>query len=165
MDVVEEIKTRVDIEQVVGEHVDLRRSGSSLKGLCPFHTEKTASFYVFPATGTFRCFGCGQGGDVFTFVQSYEKVDFREALKSLADRAGIELPDERERQKQVEENARTYQANEAASEFWRDQLKGAAGKPAQAYLYKRKLSPALQVSFSLGYATDSRHALHDSLSR
>jgi len=163
MDAVEEIKARVDIEQLVGERVDLKRSGSALKGLCPFHTEKTPSFYVFPSQGRFHCFGCQRGGDVLSFVQEFDKVDFREALKRLAGRAGVDLPDERERQKQVEENSRLYQANEAAVEFFRDQLKENVGKPAQAYLYKRKLSAPLQVSFGLGYAPDNRRALRDAL--
>ena len=163
MDAVEEIKSRVDIETLVGQHVDLKRSGAALKGLCPFHQEKTPSFYVFPARGSFHCFGCGQGGDVFTFVQNYEKVEFREALTRLASRAGVELPDERERRKLSEENSRLFQANDAALEFFRDQLKSDTGKPGQAYLYKRKLSAPLQVEFALGFAPDSRRALRDSL--
>lgn len=163
MDAVEEVKARVDIEQLVGQYVDLKRSGASLKGLCPFHQEKTPSFHVFPARGSFHCFGCGVGGDVFTFLQNYEKLDFREALRRLASRAGVELPEEQERRRQVEEHGRLYGANEAALEFFRDQLKGAGGKLAQNYLYKRKLSAPIQVSFGLGYAPESRHALSEAL--
>ncbi len=163
MDAVEEIKSRVDIEQLVGERVDLRRSGTALKGLCPFHTEKTPSFFVFPTSGNYKCFGCGQGGDIFTFVETSEKVEFRDALKLLAERAGVELPDERERQRAVEENARLFQANEAAVEFFREQLKRPEGKPAQTYLHKRKLSAPLQVTFGLGYAPEGRHGLHQAL--
>jgi DNA primase len=164
MDAVEEVKSRLDIEQVVGPHVDLKRSGSGLKGLCPFHSEKTPSFYVFPARGTFHCFGCGQGGDILTFVQNYDRVDFREALHRLASRAGIELPDERVRQQRVEENARLYQANEAAAEFFREQLGSAAGKRAAAYLNSRKISARARHAFGIGYAADGRHVLSEALS-
>jgi DNA primase len=165
MDAVEEIKAKLSIEQVVGERVDLKRSGTALKGLCPFHSEKTPSFFVFPSSGNYKCFGCGQGGDIFTFLQTSEKLEFREVLQQLAQRAGVELPDERERIKQVEEHARLFQANEAAVEFFRDQLKGPAGKPAQAYFYKRMISVPLQVTFGLGYAPDSRRALRDALNQ
>lgn len=165
MDAVEEVKARLDIEQVVGQHVDLKRSGSGLKGLCPFHTEKTPSFYVFPARGTFHCFGCGQGGDILTFVQNYDKVDFREALHQLAARAGVELPDEQARKQQVEENARLFQANEAAAEFFRDELKTTSGKRAAAYLAGRSIEPSAQHAFGLGYAPDTRHSLHEALAK
>lgn len=165
MDAVEEVKSRLDIEQVVGQHVDLRRSGSGLKGLCPFHSEKTPSFFVFPGRGTFHCFGCGQGGDILTFVQAYEKVDFREALHRLADRAGIELPDEQLRRQQTEEHARLYQANEAAAEYFRDELKSPAGKRAVAYLANRSISIEAQHRFSLGYAPASLRGLQEALAK
>lgn len=165
MDAVDEIKARLDVEQVIGPHVDLKRSGSGLKGLCPFHAEKTPSFYVFPARGTFHCFGCGQGGDILTFVQNFEKVDFREALHQLARQAGVQLPDERARQQQVDENARLYGANEAAAEFFRDALKAAAGKRALAYLESRGISTQIQHNFGIGYAPDARCVLMDALGR
>lgn len=163
MDVVEEVKARLRIEDVVGQYVDLKRSGSSLKGLCPFHSEKTPSFHVFPSTGTFHCFGCGQGGDLLTFVESHEKVDFREALHRLANRAGVDLPDERTRHEQVEAHTRLYQANEAAVKFFRDQLKTAQGKRAAAYLTQREISPQSQHLFGLGCAPDARRSLRDAL--
>src|SRR5213593_4159312 len=89
--VVEEIKARLDVAEVVSPYVALKRSGRSLKGLCPFHGEKTPSFYVFPETGTWKCFGCGEGGDIFSFVQKREQLEFAEALRVLSARAGVEL--------------------------------------------------------------------------
>jgi len=82
---VDRIKQLSDIMSVIGRHIDLKQSGSSLKGLCPFHNEKTPSFHVFPGTGTWHCFGCGAGGDVITFVMRYGNLTFREALEELAD--------------------------------------------------------------------------------
>ena len=88
---VDEIKRRIDIADVVGQAVALKRAGRIFKGLCPFHGEKTPSFVVFPESGTWRCFGCSQGGDLFTFVMKHEGLEFGEALRSLAERAGVEL--------------------------------------------------------------------------
>src|SRR5438067_11704571 len=93
---IEEIKARLDLAEIVGAAVPLKRSGRSMKGLCPFHAEKTPSFYVFPDSGTWKCFGCGEGGDIFTFVQKRENLEFGEALRSLATRAGVELAERRE---------------------------------------------------------------------
>lgn len=163
MDAVEEVKARLSIEQVAGEHVDLKRAGSGLKGLCPFHTEKTPSFYVFPARGTFHCFGCGQGGDILTFVQMYDKLDFREALQRLAERAGVELPDERVRQQRAEANTRLYQATEIAAEIFRDALSNPSGNHAREYLAGRRIPQQSQHAFGLGFASDGRLALHDAL--
>ncbi|HZT96046.1 MAG TPA: DNA primase [Chloroflexota bacterium] len=163
MDAVEEVKSRLSIEQVVGERVDLKRSGTGLKGLCPFHQEKTPSFYVSPARGTFHCFGCGQGGDILTFVQTYEKLDFREALRRLADRAGVELPDESQRREQASANDRLYQVNQVAAEIFRDGLKTPAGREALKYLEKRGIPAQVQHAFGIGFAGGSelRLALAD----
>src|SRR5579884_2146301 len=133
MDSVEEVKARLGIEEVVGQYVELKRSGSGLRGLCPFHQEKTPSFYISPSRGTYHCFGCGEGGDIFSFLQAYEKIDFREALRRLADRAGVELVDDRARIQQAEENQRLYQANAAALEHFRDALVSSQGRRAARY--------------------------------
>ncbi len=164
-DAVEEVKARLSIETIVGEHVELKRSGAGFKGLCPFHGEKTPSFYVSPARGTFHCFGCGQGGDILTFVQNIDKVDFREALGKLAGRAGVELPDDSARREQASVNDRLYAANASAAEFFRDQLKSGPGKRATAYLADRKLPPGIQHIFGLGFAPQSRTALLEDLSK
>ena len=89
-----ELKSRNDIESVVGGYVNLKRAGSLMKGLCPFHGEKTPSFTVYPGNGSFYCFGCGAGGDVITFVRKIENLDYMEALKFLADRAGLAMPED-----------------------------------------------------------------------
>ncbi|MEK7500322.1 MAG: CHC2 zinc finger domain-containing protein, partial [Patescibacteria group bacterium] len=91
----EQIKERINIADVVGEHVKLKAAGQSLKGLCPFHAEKTPSFIVTPRKASWHCFGCSEGGDIFSFVQKMEGIDFPTALKLLADRAGVKLPDRR----------------------------------------------------------------------
>jgi DNA primase len=163
VDVVQEIKARVPIEEVVGEYVDLRRSGASYKGLCPFHVEKTPSFYVSPARGTFHCFGCGQGGDVLSFVQAIEKLEFRDALRKLAERAGIQLEDRVTQQEEVTLHKRLYAANAMASEFFRDRLRSSIGERARLYLAQRQLSAEVQLAFSLGYAPATRAALLDHL--
>ena len=90
-DAVAEVRDRTEIVDLVSNYVQLRKTGRSYKGLCPFHQEKTPSFVVFPESGNFHCFGCGRGGDVFTFYMGVERVEFREALQELAKRAGIEL--------------------------------------------------------------------------
>src|SRR5258706_829161 len=88
---IERIKQKLDIVDEIGAVVPVRKSGKAFKGLCPFHGERTPSFYVFPETGTWRCFGCNEGGDVFTFVEKQQGLDFRDALAQLAERAGIAL--------------------------------------------------------------------------
>jgi DNA primase len=89
---VDQLKERLPIEEVVGRKVRLARSGGQYKGLCPFHTEKTPSFYVHPGRNTFKCFGCGKGGDIITFVRETEGLSFLEALAILADQAGVQMP-------------------------------------------------------------------------
>src|SRR5437588_9295379 len=93
VDPVEEIKSRLPIEDLVGRYVDLKRSGASFKGLCPFHQEKTPSFYVTPRLGTYKCFGCGRGGDIFSFVMEMEHESFPDALRHLAEQANVALPE------------------------------------------------------------------------
>ena len=90
-DAVADVRDRTDIVDLVSDYVQLKKAGRNFKGLCPFHQEKTPSFIVFPDSGNFKCFGCGKGGDVFTFYKEVERVDFREALEELARRAGVEL--------------------------------------------------------------------------
>jgi len=125
MDPVEEIKSRLSIEDVVGRVVDLKRSGSSLKGLCPFHGEKTPSFHVHPDRGFFKCFGCGAGGDVITFVCKLENLTFPEAARMLAQRAGIELEPETPQSARVRsERESIYEANSLAAEFFEKAVSG-----------------------------------------
>src|SRR5215210_5597687 len=135
---VEEIKARLDVADLVGQSVALKRSGRSFKGLCPFHGEKTPSFYVFPETGTWKCFGCGEGGDVFTFVQKRENLDFAEALRTLAARAGVELPSRERRSPEVQQaQDRLLSVLAAAEMYFKATLAGTGGAAAREYLRNR----------------------------
>src|SRR5438067_12413570 len=118
-DVIAEIKQRLDIETIVGETVRLSRAGRNLKGLCPFHSEKTPSFVVYPKDGSYHCFGCGQGGDILTFVMKTEGLDFRGALEKLGMRAGVELKPRAE--------------HEVAEDRARERLKEACASSAAFY--------------------------------
>lgn len=168
MTVVDEIKARLDIVEVVSETVKLRRSGHSYTGFCPFHPNtKTPAFAVFPDSGTWRCFGqCNEGGDIFKFVMKREGWDFAEALKYLAKKAGVELepmtPERREREDEFEMLRNIL---EQSVRFYQSQLlKTPAGKPALDYLLKRGITHESIEKFELGYAPDSYEALLGHLS-
>ncbi len=139
MNEIEEVKSRLDIAEVVGQYVQLQKAGRSLKGLCPFHTEKTPSFIVTPERQTWHCFGaCGTGGDVISFVMKKEGLDFPEALKSLADRAGVKLPERTTTRADTRKYERLYAANEAAAIWFRQLLtEGDAASGVRAYLEQR----------------------------
>lgn len=150
---IEQIKAQLDIAEVIGAHVPLKRSGRSFKGLCPFHAEKTPSFYVFPETGTWKCFGCGEGGDVFSFVQRQANLEFGEALRLLAARAGVALPErERSAPEARAREERLLSALAAAATYFRAALTGAAGALARAYLEERGVNAETIERFGLGYA-------------
>ncbi|HEX6506977.1 MAG TPA: DNA primase [Chloroflexota bacterium] len=163
MDAVEEIKSRLSIEDVVGRTVDLKRSGSGLKGLCPFHQEKTPSFYVSPSRGTYHCFGCNKGGDIFTFVMETERVPFPDAMKELAEQAGVSLP-ERETRKPSAKN-RLFEANEAAARYFATALRSAQGERARAYLDRRQFGGDAIDQFGLGYSPNGRAGLVQTLNQ
>ena len=130
MTVVDDVKSRLDILEVVSRHVSLTRSGRSHKANCPFHQEKTPSFFVFPDRQSWRCYGaCATGGDVFSFVMRAENLDFGQALKSLADQAGVALPTQERRAGQQA----AVQANDAALVYFRELLDSAQGAEARAY--------------------------------
>ncbi len=146
------IKERLLIETLVGERVALRRSGRNLIGLCPFHKEKSPSFLVSPERGTFHCFGCGAGGDIFRFYMLINKVEFPEALQALAARAGVELDPETARRKASE--ARGYDVLQAVSLYFQQALAASSGKNARDYLAKRGLTQATVERFALGFLPD-----------
>src|ERR1700712_2481151 len=130
------IRERVRIEDVVGDYVQLRRAGAdSLKGLCPFHDEKSPSFHVRPNHGHFHCFGCGEGGDVYTFLQKLEHVSFVEAIEMLADRVGYTITytgaSTTNVQRDKGSRSRLIAANAAAQEFYAEELKSAEAEPAR----------------------------------
>ncbi|MFN8498142.1 MAG: DNA primase [Anaerolineae bacterium] len=162
MSVVDEIKARLDIVDVVGGYVQLKKSGRTFKGLCPFHSEKTASFLVNPERQTWHCFGaCGTGGDIFSFIQRAENVDFPGALRLLADRAGVEItPRTPATQAEDDARARLYAVNSAAAQFFNSQITHSpAAAAARAYLDRRQVDAASVERFGLGYAPDSWDAL------
>jgi len=162
MSTIDEIKDRIDIVDLVSESVKLRRSGKSYTGFCPFHhNTKTPAFAVFPDSGTWRCFGeCNEGGDIFKYVMKKEGWDFSEALKYLADRAGVTLvPQTPERQAAEEQYGRLRALLEEAGSFFHYSLiKTPAGKPVLDYLLKRGLTTQTIEMFGLGYAPDSYEA-------
>lgn len=163
MDAVAEIKRRLEIAEYVGRSVTLRKSGRNFRGLCPFHTEKTPSFYVFTDRGTWRCFGsCGEGGDLFSFVQKRENVEFPEALRLLAREAGVELSARgAERRGRAELLGSVVSA---AVDFYQQALTGEGGAAARDYLAAtRGLDAETVAQFRLGWAPDEWRALHDHL--
>src|SRR6185503_17096318 len=115
---VDQIKSRIDILTLVSSYIKLDKAGASSKGKCPFHNEKTPSFFISPGRGSYYCFGCGASGDIFTFVEEFEGLDFKGALKLLADKAGVELePYSREAKENKSEKDRLYEAMEEAAKF------------------------------------------------
>jgi DNA primase len=161
MDFVEQVKSSVDIVKVVGEYVRLRKAGGARYiGLCPFHNEKTPSFGVHPVHQFYKCFGCGEGGDVLTFIMKIDGLSFFEALKLLAERNGIPMPKRQEySDPETRQRAAIFQMHEIAVEFFRDILRGAAGAEARAYLDKRGVAPAIAEQFGIGYADGTGRSL------
>lgn len=154
-EVIEEIRSRCDIEEVIGTYVTLKRAGSNRNGLCPFHSEKTPSFTVFPATKSFYCFGCGAGGDVVTFIQKIENLDYVSALEFLANRVGITIPKTvGPAEREVVSRRRIYEMNLVAAKFFRECLfDPQTGRAGMEYLVgSRQLSPAVIKHFGLGFA-------------
>jgi len=153
MSEIEEVKARLDIADVVGQHVQLQKAGRTLKGLCPFHPEKTPSFIVSPDRQTWHCFGaCGTGGDVISFVMKHDGLDFGDALRVLAERTGVKLKERRVSEEQDRARKRLHDANEAAAEYFTRQLTTDAGKAAQAYIERRGIDEATSRAFHLGYS-------------
>ena len=163
MNPVEEIKRRLDIVEIIGESVNLQRSGRNYKAVCPFHAEKTPSFYVFPDKGTWHCFGgCATGGDIFSFVMRRDDIDFAGAVRLLAERAGVST----RRSEAVErtQRDRLRQANESTALFFQHGLYGSqAGQTALDYLTMRGVDRQTAEAFQLGYAPDSWDALREHL--
>ncbi len=155
MSVIDEIKARTDIVDIVSQYVQLKKAGKVYKGLCPFHSEKTPSFVVYPDEGRFHCFGCGADGDVFTFLEQKEGMSFGEALRVLAHKAGVELPDRRVSQEEKDARERVYSLLSAAAGWYRTQLADKVGAGAREYLVRRGITPETSELFQLGFAPDS----------
>jgi DNA primase len=162
MSVIDEVKDRLDVVDVVSDYVTLQKSGRNFKALCPFHTEKTPSFFVFPERGTWHCFGsCGIGGDVFSFIMKKEGIEFGEALKLLANRAGVTLVSKQKDQVKERLTERLYQINEAAASYYHNLLlDGETGQAARDYLKQRGISTKTIDDFQLGLSPDRWDALH-----
>lgn len=154
-DIIEEVRMKNDIVDVISQYVKLTRRGSSYFGLCPFHNEKTPSFSVTPSKQMYYCFGCGAGGNVYNFIMEYENYSFGEALSHLADRAGVELPKieySREAREKAEQRATLLEINKLAAQYFYYQLRRESGKTAYGYLTGRGLSEETIRKFGLGYS-------------
>src|SRR4030042_732750 len=158
MSVIDDVKQRLDIVQLVSEYTELQKSGRNYKASCPFHSEKTPSFFVFPERQSWHCFGaCGTGGDIFSFVMKKEGIDFGQALQLLANKAGITLVPltTPERQTQNKERERLFEINEAAAEYYHHLLLNTSkGEIARDYVAKRELSAEIIKNFQLGFAPE-----------
>ncbi|MDO4324179.1 MAG: DNA primase [Lachnospiraceae bacterium] len=162
-DIVEEVRSRNDIVDVISGYVKLQRKGSSYFGLCPFHNEKSPSFSVSPSKQMYYCFGCGAGGNVFTFVMEYENYTFPEALKLLAERAGVSLPEQEyseEARKQRDLKSSVRDINKMAARYFYYLLRSPQGTKAMQYLKGRELSDETMQKFGLGYAGPYSDALY-----
>ncbi len=160
-DAPEKIKERLSISDVLGSYIKLEKAGINYKAKCPFHNEKTPSFFVSPGRANFYCFGCGVKGDIFTFVEKFEGLDFKGALKLLAERAGISLDEFHENPALDKEKREIYQALEETTLFFEDELK--KNIEAKAYLQKRGLLPKTMKEWRIGYASAEWRALKDHL--
>ncbi len=160
-DDVREIKSRLDIADVIGDYVALKKNGQSFWGRCPFHNEKTPSFSVSPERQTFHCFGCGKGGDVFTFVMEMEHLDFRETLERLAERAGVKLEERKAASFRHGASLRDIQLQ--ALSFFKDSLMAKGGEAPRSYLKRRSLTKEDCQRFELGWAPSSWDALLNNL--
>lgn len=162
--VLDEIRDRADIVDLIGEYVDLKRSGSNYMGLCPFHSEKTPSFSVSPSKSIFKCFGCGVGGDVITFIMKRENLSFPEAVEFLADKYNVRLSEYKDENKEVRDKRnRLYDINREAAMHFLENL--SSSQKAQKYLKNRGLNDKTIRSYGLGYSKDSWTDLYDHLKK
>ena len=153
-ELIEEIKSRNDIVDIISQYVVLKRSGRNFFGLCPFHKEKSPSFSVSPDKQIFHCFGCGVGGNVFHFVSKIENLSFRETVEMLAERSGVELPtlENEEDNKLLQLKSKVYQINELTAKFYHENLYKPSAKKAQEYVKKRRLDNNTLKNFLIGYS-------------
>ena len=165
-EIIEEVRSKNDIVDVISSYVKLQKKGSSYFGLCPFHNEKSPSFSVSREKQMYYCFGCGEGGNVFTFLMEYENYSFQEALKYLADRAGVELPEaeySKEARERADQKAILLEINKVAAQYFYVQLKSPQGAHALSYLKDRGLSDEMIHSFGLGYSNKYSNDLYQYL--
>ena len=162
-ELIEEVRSRNDIVDVIGSYVKLKKKGSSYMGLCPFHNEKTGSFSVTPSKQMYHCFGCGAGGNVFTFLMQYENYTFVEAMQELAQRVGIELPQHEmtdAQKKEADKKSRLLEINKEAAKYFYSLLRSPRGQRAHDYFKKRELTDETMQKFGLGYSDQYSNDLY-----
>lgn len=157
--VIEQLITRCDIEDIMSSYINLERAGRNLKAVCPFHSEKTASFVVYPESQSFYCFGCGAGGDVISFIMRAENLDYAEAVRFLGRRVGMEIAEDGETDELTKLKSRIYEMNREAAKFFHSALKSPMGKEGYEYFKNRGLSDKTITAYGLGYAPDSWDSL------
>ena len=163
---IDEIKRRLDVVDIIGQTVQLKRAGKGFKGLCPFHGEKSPSFWVTPERGSWHCFGCGEGGDIFSFIQKRDNLDFREALRFLGERAGVAVEEVRRPDPSVkQERDRHHAILDSMALYYRGALAGDSGAAARAYIDSRGLNAQTIERFALGYADAPGRGLERHLTR
>ena len=160
---IQQLKQYSDIEHIVSGYVQLKKKGRYLSGLCPFHSEKSPSFFVYPQTQSFYCFGCGAGGDVITFIRQIENLEYMEAVRFLADRCGMTVPQDSEDDGRARLKKRVLEINRETAHYFHDCLMSEQGKDAYAYLIRRGRDRKTIRHFGLGYAPDSWHGLVEHL--
>ena len=160
---IDELTARNPIEDVVGHYVNLKRSGSNMFGLCPFHGEKTASFSVAPDKGIYYCFGCHKGGGVINFQMEIEGLSYPDAVRALAQRVGMQVPDDDQYQSRYRQQERLWALNKEAARFFNTQLYGPAGAQGLAYAQKRGMPKNILTKFGIGFAPDSWDALTNAM--
>lgn len=158
-----ELKYRCDIEQMIAPYVVLKRTGRNLKGLCPFHSEKSPSFVVYPETQSFYCFGCGAGGDVVTFIRKAENLEYLESVRFLAEKVGMALPEEVEKDTTAQLRTRIYEMNRESARYFNKALLAPVGAQGLEYLLARGITRKTITRFGLGYAPDTWDSLRDHL--
>ena len=165
-DVVEEVRARADIVDIIGELVPLKKAGREYKANCPFHEERTPSFYVVPEKGFYKCFGCGKSGDVFSFVMERQGLDFVEAVKHVAARAGVDVREVRRQSPEEDPNRPLYEACGFAQDWFRRQLLDPeVGRPARRYLERRGIDEDVAERFGLGFAPEGWRGLRDAAAK
>ena len=155
----QDLKSRCDITDIVSSYVNLKRRGKNMVGLCPFHNEKSPSFNVYPENNSFYCFGCGAGGDVITFIRKIENLDYIEAVKMLADRVGLQMPEQGVDDSMSRLRQRVLEINRESARFFHSALLSPEGKPGRDYFSRRRLPMKMIRHFGLGWAPESRFAL------
>lgn len=160
---IQELKVKTDITDIISTYVTLKKRGNTYVGLCPFHNEKTPSFTVYPATQSFYCFGCGAGGEAISFMRKIENLDYIDAVKSLAQRAGVQMPNEGFDDSLAKKRRRILEINKETAKFFHSNLMSEQGKIGLDYFLKRNLSIKTIKHFGLGYAPDDWHALEKHL--